>query len=250
MSRSEIFAHVSRALEGLRCETGQYRDAASLVVWLEMRGLNGLSQLLESLGADHPGSPWEIPVLDDEAREIRLDLSGRCCFIDGPLILDVACANATFHEPARIDLLNCQHPYPLLAYAAISAHRGFHCAFHWTAAESITNQILAVMMAGDVEPTLYMWDSSLNLTALGSRAAVLCSRNAATVSKFVSDTIEGREPLTTQLSPQNFSSRNLNSEEYGVTVDTSDWEMLRSLGDRVLVEDTCESRNRGAGPGA
>jgi hypothetical protein len=248
VSRNEILAQVSRAMEGLFCEIGQYRDAAILAVWLEMRGLGGLAQLLESVDIDKPRLRGEFPILNTEPGEIGIDMVGRSTFIDGPVVLDMLCVNIDRNELDSVELVNCSHPLPLVAYLATSKRCDLHYALRWTAASPETNELLAVIDAKSGEPTLYMWDSPQNFDVRGSSALFLCDRNPASISKFVADTIAEHQQLAKQLSADELTSRYQNSLEHGVVVTNDVWASLKNLGDRVLVADTEDSRIRGAGP--
>jgi hypothetical protein len=42
VSRNELTASLKKAFEGLGFSVGDYQDAAAMVVWSEMHGLNGL----------------------------------------------------------------------------------------------------------------------------------------------------------------------------------------------------------------
>jgi hypothetical protein len=250
VSRNEILAHVSKAMEGLRCGPGQYRDAAALALWLEMRGMNGLTQLLQSVDIDISASFLEYPAHGDQSTEMRLDMAGKSTFIDGPLVMDMACVGATRLEMAGIELLNCRHPFALLACAVTASQRGFHSVLHWRTTDPVRTEFLALVTAGSAEPELYFWDAPAEFNAASSSALLHCSQNASAVTKLVADTIDGREQPTVQTSPEEFASRNLNALEHGVKVESAAWEVLKELGHRLLVEETEESRIRGAGPGS
>ncbi|MFK8019327.1 MAG: DUF3726 domain-containing protein [Pseudomonadales bacterium] len=135
VSANELSSLVKRSMEGLGYNKGQWEDAARVVVWLEQRGLAGLTILNESLSRLNK-TPSDLPVLkyreqfDGSMDIIDCNLFGRSLLVWSPPICDYALSQV--HTAAlALELVGVDHPACLLEALSSSAEYGIGAAVLW-----------------------------------------------------------------------------------------------------------------------
>ena len=258
VSYNEIITYVRKALEGMGFSQGEYEDAADLVGWAALYGLDGLSALYAQLPL-LPAMRGAVPKPMDGS--LCFDVTGQSTLIVGPLLVELAYAHAVQHGSAMLTALGCLHPHLLAGYLGQCAERGMAVTCQWwDQAEALASQDLTNhpwlgtlhFAAGEALPTLMLSTlalSDLGLAALHGSQAHQPRSVRLTTGPLPNDhhlaLPEGSNLAIT--TPADFAASALYQIDRGIPVETRRWQELIELGKAVLVEATEESRRRGAG---
>ncbi|MGI9302174.1 MAG: DUF3726 domain-containing protein, partial [Gammaproteobacteria bacterium] len=108
VSHSELYAVCKKVFEGLGFPHGVDEDAAFMVSWVELHGLEGLDRLriaLPALLADR--SPARLELLSEDSHSAVIDARGASALAVSPAAIDMASALAAEDRPAHVELRNC-----------------------------------------------------------------------------------------------------------------------------------------------
>ncbi|MGB1245708.1 MAG: DUF3726 domain-containing protein [Porticoccaceae bacterium] len=240
VSRNELTASLKKAFEGLGFSVGDYQDAAAMVIWSEMHGLNGLQQLREALPSLYNCLCLHAKLITDGDDYAVLDGQSSSVLLCGSQAVRLACALARQHGSGQVQLNNC-HNRRFVAQRLVSAAQlGSALVAYWVEEQ---NGFKLSIEPGAKQPSLSRYspsaitaDQSLIIFA-GSDLSVIEQRFARTIHPG---------PLADGISPESMINSYTQLLELGIEIEDSLWHELDNLVARVLVESTDSSR-AGAG---
>jgi hypothetical protein len=240
VSRNELTASLKKAFEGLGFSVGDYQDAAAMVVWSEMHGLNGLQQLQEALPSLYNCLCLHAKLITDTKDYAVLDGQSSSVLLCGSQTVRLACSMARQNGIGQVQLNNC-HNRRFVAQRLVSAAQlGSALLVYWVEGHS---GFKLSIEPGAKQPSLTRYspsaitaDQSLLIFA-GSDLSVLEQRFTKTIHPG---------PLADSLSAAAMMASYSQLLELGIEIEDGLWHELDNLVARVLVEST-ESSRAGAG---
>lgn len=248
VSYNELSGLCRRAFQGLDFPDGGHEDAADMVVWLEQHGLGGIAAL--QAGLDHiqstPSKTFSR-VLDEPGLAV-IDVAGSSSLSCGALAGDLVYTKAKRNGMAVVQLQNCYNRKLMLGYLARCARRGMSMLAFWrnSQAPAAVEQVVS-MHAGREYPTLLLYrvqDEHRRLAPNHSVTLIASPQFALTQSLHPNPAGTG---LLELLEPDDFREQSRKVWNEGIEIDEATWTRLKALADRMLVEESDESRRRGAG---
>jgi LDH2 family malate/lactate/ureidoglycolate dehydrogenase len=225
VSLNEIQVMCRKAFEGMGFAPGDCEDAAELVGWLQLQGLDGLGALEKALLylQAEAAQPYTLSREDDAL--LVIDAKGQSVLRCAATVVELAAAKAMRRGQAELRIHHCHNRLLLLGYLSRAAVQGLHVQARW---EDARQCHLADFTAGIQRPALLSEARPAADTAeQGIR--VLFSRHGQTATA----------PANTQSTLQQ-----------GFTVNDHTWQRLKQLAEHILVESTDASRRHGAGGGS
>lgn len=240
VSRNELTATLKKAFEGLGFSVGDYQDAAAMVIWSQMHGLNGLQQLQEALPSLYNCLCLHAKLISDADDYAVLDGQASSVLLCGSQTVRLACALARQHGSGQVQLNNC-HNRRFVAQRLVSAAQlGSALMAYWVEGQS---GFKLSVEPGAKQPLLTRYSPS----AIAADQSLLIFAGAelsAIEQRFAKVIHPG--PLVETISPETMIENYNELLEQGIEIDHNLWHELDNLVARVLVESTDSSR-AGAG---
>ncbi|MDH0303257.1 MULTISPECIES: DUF3726 domain-containing protein [unclassified Pseudomonas] len=224
VSLNEIQVMCRKAFEGMGFAAGDCEDAADLVGWLQLQGLDGIGTLAKALDYLQRETARDFALRYEDRALLVLDANGQSVLRCAATAVEMALAKALRGGQAVLRIHHCHNRILLLGLLSRAAETGLEVQAHWHDARQ---RHRAAFAAGAAQLQL---DSAANANdGFEQSITVLFSRQAA-----------GPRPLASPLpaSPQGF------------VVDEAVWQRLRQLAEQILVESSEASRRHGAGGGS
>jgi len=248
VSHNELSGLCRRAFEGLGFPAGDHEDAADMVVWLEQHGLGGMEALQDGLAhlSDRGTQPLSRTFEDSSLAVI--DACGNSILVCGSLAADLVYTRARRKGLAVVKIHNCYNRKLMLGYLARCARRGVSMMAFWrnTQAPVAVEQVVSIR-AYEEYPTLLLYqveDRDERLTRNHS-VTLIASPHFAMLQTLHPDPEEAT--LLQVLGPEDFERQSRRVWQEGMEVGEAAWKQLKDLSSLTLVEESEESRNRGAG---
>jgi len=240
VSRNELTASLKKAFEGLGFSVGDYQDAAAMVIWSQMHGLNGLQQLQEALPSLYSCLCLHCKLISNGDNHAVLDGQSSSILLCGSQAVRLACALARQHGCGQVQLNNC-HNRRFIAQRLVSAAQ-------------LDSALVAYWVEGDSgfkfsieprakQPTVSRYSPSP--IAADQSLMIFVGNDLASVEEKFSVAVNPG-PLTEITSPDTMIDSYNDMLEQGIEIDDNLWHELDNLVARVLVEST-ESSRAGAG---
>lgn len=239
VSRNELIAVLRQAFEGLGFFQGDFENAAEMVVWTEMHGLNGLAEFEKTLTEidNRPDIKLSTVSLVDSV----WDVAGASVFECADLALGVLQASCQQGKKASLILEHCLYPLFIGKSILQAQQSGLFVAALWR--EKSTQDVLrCCASAGACCPEYIEFNRPMG--SVSDHAAV-------GVEQLLLLGAADTEQLSSSL-PDDSVSRKINAEQLqasyelalsdGIEIKPALWEALLKLGERVLVEATEQSR--------
>ena len=246
VSKNELSAALKKSFEGLGFSYGDYIDAAAMVSWTQMTGLNGLELLDRALPFldSATGQSRALSYSSDSAIPV-LDAKGASCLLCASQMIDLACALACNNQSVTLRLDNCRNRLFVLERLSNAAQRGLNLAAGWYRQN---NFYMATIAAGESFPILKTFPCKIEDLEIEQSLFIICTIDQASLPDLMA------EVLPIQVCHQTgniYSSESLQQAwadalEQGIDMPSTLWEKLSQLTARVLVEST-ESSRAGAG---
>ncbi len=245
ISANELLTTVGKAFEGLGFAPGDREDAAAMVAWLELHGLNGLAELEKALDfLDQETDPRPRTLFRSSGLRV-FDAGGASVLAGGALAVDAGVAMARHVALATVRLEHCHNRLLIIGYLARSASLGVSVLASWGNARSDPRRYVASLRAGDGAPTLRAWTTSVSSGDVFDQGLTLVfSRNLDLLPQLHLD--EASERVLLSVEGASLDAAEAACIEHGITVDDALWQRLGILARRVLVAASEQSR-RGAG---
>ncbi|MFJ4065922.1 DUF3726 domain-containing protein [Pseudomonas sp. NPDC089996] len=226
VSLNEIQVMCRKAFEGMGFAPGDCEDAAELVGWLHVQGLDGIGTLAQALDYLQGEARQPFTLSYEDSTLLVLEAHGqsvlRCTATAVELVLD----KAVRRGQALLQIHHCHNRLLLLGYLSKAAERGLHVQARW---EDARQRHLADFSAGEQRPVLRSDAQPVTVEAFEQGITVLFTRPADPLPLLGST-----QPMTNQ----------------GFSVNEGTWQRLKQLSDLILVESTEASRRHGAGGGS
>jgi len=248
VSYNELSGLCRRAFQGLGFPDGCHDDAAEMVVWLEQHGLGGIAALQAGLDLIQDGPPATLRRVFDDPGLAVVDAAGGSALHCGALAVDLAHAKARDSGLAVVRILNCHNRELLLGYLPRCARHGMNLLALWRddPASGAVAQI-ASLYAGHDYPMLLRYQilDDKRLPAPDHGVTLITSPHFGLARSLHPN--PNAAGLLELLEPEDFRERSRKAWSEGIEIDEAVWSRLKALADRLLVEESEESRRRGAG---
>lgn len=226
VSLNEIQVMCRKAFEGMGFAPGDCEDAAELVGWLQLQGLDGVGALEKALRYLQAEAARPYALCHEDNALLVIDAKGQSVLRCAATVVELAAAKAMRCGQAELRIRHCHNRLLLLGYLSRAAVQGLHVQARW---EDARQCHLADFTAGMPRPELSSETRPQAIEAAAQDVTVLFTR-AGQTAQAISD-------------PQ----RTL---QQGFTVNEHTWQRLRQLAEHILVESTDASRRHGAGDGS
>lgn len=226
VSLNEIQVMCRKAFEGMGFAPGDCEDAAELVGWLHLQGLDGIGALAQALDFLQGEATQPFTLTNDDSTSLVIDAHGQSVLRCAATAVELALDKALHRGQAQLRIHHCHNRLLLLGYLSKAAERGLHVQARW---EDARQRHLADFTAGERCPVLRSEAQPGAVEAFEQGITVLFTRPAYALP------VAGATPRTAN---------------QGFTVDAGTWQRLKQLSEQILVESTEASRRHGAGGGS
>lgn len=243
VSLNEIQVVCRKAFEGIGFAPGDCDDAAEMIAWLQLHGLDGIGTLKKALAFLETETDRPFNTCYEDAAQLTLDALGQSVLRCAAQAVELGIAKAMRTGAASIRIRHCHNRVLLLGYLARCSEQGLNFCAYWRDARQ---QWLATFGAGQSSPSLQVHDLAQPAQPDEQSINVLISRHFNLLPAPAEPSTAPRLNLGWQALADTAASQRAS----GLVVDDDVWATLKKLGERVLVESTEESRRRGAGEGS
>ena len=217
----EVYTNAQRAFSGLGFPYGSDEDAAYIITWLEVCGLDGIN-LLDAKISELDNS-FDVNI-DPSKIKIDFDCENKSMLVIGPGLIDYLISKLNSSERFSLLLKNCNDPIFLV-------------------------------------PLLYKYlKKKINSQLINSKREIVASlsKNIISLQKKIStkDILSNYNLLITNKEiNQEFLDININTEEInkslskGLNPNEKSWDQISEIAFRTFVPESEESRLKGAGGG-
>lgn len=225
VSLSEIQVMCRKAFEGMGFAAGDCEDAADMVGWLQLQGLDGVAALDKALDYLQNEADQPFALLYEDSALLVIDAKGQSVLRCAATAVELALGKALRCSHAVLQIHHCHNRLLLLGYLCRAAELGLNVQARWGDARQVR---IAAFHAGNTQPDLRVEE----------RPTAQDVEQSITV--VFSQSAKSARP---QARPQAVLAQ-------GFTVSEQTWQRLRQLAENVLVESTEASRRLGAGGGS
>ncbi|MBT3556128.1 MAG: DUF3726 domain-containing protein [Rhodospirillales bacterium] len=230
VSLFEVWKITQRCLEAAGVPAGHDREGAFATMWLAEHGFPGIvmvSTVDLSTGAD-----WSLSLSRTESAT-QLDAAGLPLVSLGVDAIDLAVADAVSNV-VELTVVNACAPLYLIPFAARRTHQSGTFTLRW----EIAGDAICATVSGE-----QVWIDGGNLDTLND-VTTRCD------AKVIYDP-QGNSgaPVGQLLTAQQIDTRRQDCLAHGTEVDKAQWAELVQMSRAVLVPDSAESREHGAGGG-
>lgn len=225
VSLNEIQVMCRKAFEGMGFAVGDCEDAADLISWLHLQGLDGIGALERAL--DYLQSEAEQPyaLCYEDSALLVINAKGQSVLRCAATVVELALGKALRSGQAVLRIHHCHNRLLLLGYLSRAAELGLQVQAHWGDARQ---RHVAIFASGANRPELHSEAPPAASESIEQSVTVLFSRSAHHTPSVVA------------------TSATLTQ---GFTVNEHTWRRLKQMANRILVESTEASRRHGAGGG-
>ena len=252
VSKTELAALLKQVFEGLGFACGEHENAADMIVWAEMSGLEGLEELrraLPDLVSQHPG-PLQC-VSEDETHAV-IDADNSSCLNCADVAMNLAYVKALARGFSSVTVLNC-HNRKLLAKTFMDCgRRGMACMMYWCDAMDPTMEYVLSMAAeagtdGLPRYTVNRVQAQGNIDEAHRQSLFIhCSTHWQPLEEYQSSVFSQSQEELTAIGPEALRDNYRSALNRGLSIEKDLWERLQELALVVLVESSDLSR-MGAG---
>lgn len=233
LSHNELISLCKKAFLGVRCQSGESDRVANMVAALEMVGLSGVKSFVHALPLLQQ-QPHVNPQVDHLSnKQLKINMQGSSLLSHLPSLLAYAQEKLVDHDSVTLKIEDCFSRWLVYGELAKLAKKGFYIKASWYSASHF-QYINCLFQAHDYYPEIYMDNKP---TETVNDLLIQISKKP-----FDIDTISGEVYLNSEQQAQ-FEKK---SWENGVTIDYSDWQLMREFVKATLVASSAESL-QGAG---
>ena len=243
VSHNEIFVTCQRVLESKGFSQGIWEDAADSIAWLAQIGVPTMQPFCASLGRLQPvNSGWQIG--SDRPNRFEFNTNGGSCVQFGSLAADYALSKALQHD-YTIGTIDGTEQGIWIGYLRTIAAQGIHTSVSWQSDvrwhqyRFAANEAYPDYVCEQVETQS---DGNVYLS-MSKRPLSLAWENGWTFSRD-----DPTPPVIVErVSSAEFAAKRQHHLYHGIEIDEACWLRLKKEARGILVEDSAESRSRGAG---
>jgi len=226
VSLNEIQVMCRKAFEGMGFAAGDCEDAADLVGWLHLQGLDGIGALEKALDYLQGEAEQPFALCYEDNALLVIDAKGQSVLRCAATAVELALGKALRGGQAVLRIHHCHNRLLLLGYLSRAAELGLQVQARW---DDTRQRHVATFAAGANRPELHSDAPPAASEAIEQSITVLFSRPA--------------HPTPSVVATHATLSQ-------GFTVSERTWQRLRQMADHILVESTEASRRHGAGGGS
>ncbi|MCO7517350.1 DUF3726 domain-containing protein [Pseudomonas guariconensis] len=224
VSLNEIQVMCRKAFEGMGFAAGDCEDAADMVGWLQLQGLDGVATLEKALDYLRNEADQPFALSYEDSALLVIDARGQSVLRCAATVVELALAKALRTGQAVLRIHHCHNRLLLLGYLCRAAELGLEVQARWSDARQLH---IATFAALDSHPDLHELPSTAecieqSITVTFSRPANCAQRVACAQAAL----------------------------NQGFSVSEHTWQRLKQLAGHILVESTEASRRHGAGGGS
>ncbi|MFJ3077222.1 DUF3726 domain-containing protein [Pseudomonas sp. NPDC087029] len=223
VSLNEIQVMCRKAFEGMGFAPGDCEDAAELVGWLHLQGLDGVGTLAKALDYLHSEAARPYSLCHEDSALLVIDAQGQSVLRCAATVVELALGKALRDGQAVLRIQQCHNRLLLLGYLSRAAERGLAVRAQWGDARQ---RHVATFAAGASCPALH------------SETAEPCAEQSITV-------LFSRPPQAATA-----AVTRVGTLSQGFVVSEQTWQRLQQFAEQILVESTEASRRHGAGGGS
>lgn len=248
VSFSELHGLSRKAFGGIGFQEGDAADAADMVVWMEVHGLNGVDALRKGLdfllNEDASQSP---EVIYQDADICVVNAGNRTILGNASLAIELGYAKCRARGLSVTKIRHCHNRMLIVGYLSRIARRNMNVTAFWRNAHDPLTEIIVSFKAGDPEPEICMYSliSIPDDTEPNDGITLIMANHANLQANLNADDPLNDLLLQTKDSMTSWYDQSLAE---GITVDEELWDRLTTLAARTLVEASDDSR-AGAGAG-
>jgi hypothetical protein len=255
-SRNELIALFKQAFEGVGFDFGGYENAADMIIWSQMHGMNSFESIRQRMSVFAQRKRLlaeqlapDTLVLDAKNNSV-IDAKGNSSIVAAGMAFDIAYVKALESGVAHTTVLNCHDRKLVIKKLVDCANRGFVCLAYWHDGETlhVITSDTGVCCPEYFQYKLEDLDGSDCLNEKHQQTLfVVCASHASGLQEYISNNLpelKGNQSLV--MSPTMMKSSYTAALTDGIEIDNSFWKELAILGKEVLVESTEQSR-MGAG---
>ncbi|WP_336335083.1 DUF3726 domain-containing protein [Pseudomonas putida] len=226
VSLNEIQVMCRKAFEGMGFAAGDCEDAADLVGWLQLQGLDGVGTLEKALDYLQREVDQPFALCYEDSALLVIDAQGQSVLRCAAAAVELAAGKALDSGQALLRIHRCHNRLLLLGYLRRAAELGLLVQARWGDVRQVH---CATLMAGGRRPELRSEDRHASDVQVEQSITILFSRPAAPA---------GPQPSAPTTLAQGFN------------VSERTWQRLKQLAEHILVESSEASRRHGAGGGS
>ncbi|NBA96722.1 DUF3726 domain-containing protein [Pseudomonas sp. R5(2019)] len=226
VSLNEIQVMCRKAFEGMGFAVGDCEDAADMIGWLQVQGLDGVGALDKALSYLQAEAHRPFALCYEDSALLVLDANGQSVLRCAAQAVELSLAKALHNGHAILRIRHCHNRLLLLGYLCRGAELGLDIRARWRDARQTR---VASFSAGNTRPALHIDEQAADVRGDEQCITVEFTRPASVAW------IQAASPPAL---------------EQGFHVSEQTWQRLKQLADQVLVESTEASRQRGAGGGS
>ena len=226
VSLNEIQVMCRKAFEGMGFAAGDCEDAAELVGWLQLQGLDGIGTLEKALLYLQAEAARPYTLCHEDDTLLVIDAMGQSVLRCAATLVELTAAKALRKGQAQLHIQHCHNRLLLLGCLSRAALQGLHIQARW---DDARQSHLADFTAGIQRPLLRSEPQPGVIEAATQSVTVLFTRSGLGAAPAAS--LQG-------------------TLQQGFTVNEHTWQRLRQLAEQILVESTDASRRQGAGGGS
>ncbi|UVW36158.1 DUF3726 domain-containing protein [SAR92 clade bacterium H455] len=240
VSKNELMASLKKAFEGLGFRSGDYQDAADMVVWLETHGFDGFERLQAALTYLNATKPIHAELVQEDAHNAVLDGRGTSILLCGSEAVDLVRSQVMLGSCAALELFDCYNRTFILQRLVKAAQRNYAFIAYW---RQLDYCVKVSIEAGATLPEYQTFTITEVLEPQSLR--VFCGTSLESIEKQYALQLQFGTLLETYTGEEMMVCYR-DSLEGGIEIDEALWRTLDDLVARVLVQSTDSSR-AGAG---
>ncbi len=252
VSKTELTALLKQVFEGMDFACGEDENAADLIVWAQMSGLDGLQELRSALPRLVAQRHLPLQCIADDETHTVLDAGGSSCLNCADVAINLAYVKALARGSSSVTLLNCHHRKLLSKAIMDCGHRGMACMMYWCDISDPTIKHVLSIAPEDgthVLPryTLNRVQKQGNIEGVPHQSLFIhCSTQWQQLEELQSSILSHRQEELKVIEPEALRDNYRVAVSRGLTMEKDLWENLQELARVVLVESSEQSR-MGAG---
>jgi len=240
VSKNELKASLHKAFEGLGFHSGDYHNAADMVIWLEAHGFYGFDRLIAALSYLNTTAPVHADLTQEDGHNFVLDGRGTSILLCGSEAVDLLRAASTADSSAGLELINCYNRTFIIQRLVKAAERNVAFVAYW---RQLDYCVKVSVEAGGLLPKYKTFSLIEEFDTQSLR--VFCGPSLKIVENQYAQYLKFGRLIDTYDSAK-MEDCYRDSLEQGIEIDEALWKTLDDLVARVLVESTELSR-AGAG---
>jgi LDH2 family malate/lactate/ureidoglycolate dehydrogenase len=240
VSKNELMASLKRAFEALGFQSGDYYDAADMVVWSQTHGFDGFGRLMEALAYLNTTAPIHADLVQEDAHNYVLDGRGTSVLLCGSEAVDLIRSQVMQGSSAALELINCYNRTFIIQRLVKAAQRNLAFFACWRQFD----YCVKVSITAGAELPEYQTFTMIDVFEPQS-LRIFCGTDLESIKKQYAPQLEFGT-LVESYSRAQMRDCYKSSVEHGIEIDAALWQTLDKLGARILVEST-ESSRAGAG---